>query len=156
MFKREDGYYEGQLEQDRMITFDDFKATGLMPIYLEILNYVKRGIVAGTISDGDELPSRRVLSAMLGINPNTVQRAFRELEEEGLISSRSGARSYVSVSSDAIAKIREELLRDEVRAMADKFRQMGITKEEAAELIEKYWEGDDDENEYRTRREISP
>ena len=59
-----------------MITFDDFKADGKLPVYQQILDYIKRGAVAGTIADGDELPSRRVLSARLGINPNTVQKAF--------------------------------------------------------------------------------
>ena len=51
----------------------------------QIIRYIKRGAVAGTIRDGDELPSRRVLSALLGINPNTVQKAFHLLEEEQLI-----------------------------------------------------------------------
>ena len=92
-----------------MITFDDFKASGGMPIYLQILNFVKRGIVAGTIVDGDELPSRRVLSARLGINPNTVQKAFKALEDEGLIQSRSGAKSYVSVTQRVIKRLKEDI-----------------------------------------------
>ena len=87
-----------------MILFDDFKASGGTPIYLQILSYIKRGIIAGTIRDGDELPSRRVLSARLGINPNTVQKAFRTLEDEGLIQSRSGAKSSISVTNRVIKR----------------------------------------------------
>ena len=122
--------------------FDDFKASGGMPIYLQILNFVKRGIVAGTIVDGDELPSRRVLSARLGINPNTVQKAFKALEDEGLILSRSGAKSYVNVTKRVIERLKEELLMEDVRNITDVLKQMGITKDEALNLIAKYWEVD--------------
>ena len=125
-----------------MIDFDDFKASGGTPIYLQILSYVKRGIIAGTIRDGDELPSRRVLSARLGINPNTVQKAFRTLEDEGLIQSRSGAKSSISVTNRVIKRLKEELLMEDVRNITDALKQMGITKDEAVDLIEKYWEED--------------
>ena len=125
-----------------MITFDDFKASGGMPIYLQILNFVKRGIIAGTIVDGDELPSRRVLSARLGINPNTVQKAFKALEDEGLIQSRSGAKSYVSVTQRVIKRLKEELLMEDVRNITAALKQMGITRDEARDLINKYWEED--------------
>ncbi|MBQ5441664.1 MAG: GntR family transcriptional regulator [Firmicutes bacterium] len=123
-----------------MIAFDDFKASGGMPIYLQILSYVKRGIIAGTIVDGDELPSRRVLSARLGINPNTVQKAFKTLEDEGLIQSRAGAKSSISVTLEVIERLKEEVLMEDVRNVTSALKQMGITKDEAKNLIEKYWE----------------
>ena len=123
-----------------MILFDDFKASGGTPIYLQILSYVKRGIIAGTIKDGDELPSRRVLSARLGINPNTVQKAFRTLEDEGLIQSRSGAKSSISVTNRVIKRLKEELLMEDVRNITEALKQMGITRDEALDLINKYWE----------------
>ena len=78
-----------------MITFDQFKLEDGMPIYLQIVLYIKRGIIAGVIADGDELPSRRILSALLGVNPNTVQKTYRLLEDEGLIQSHAGAKSYM-------------------------------------------------------------
>ena len=62
-----------------MISFESFIMEDGMPIYLQIILFVKRGIIAGVIVDGDELPSRRVLSALLGVNPNTVQKAYRML-----------------------------------------------------------------------------
>ena len=67
-----------------MITFEGFRPEDGVPIYLQIIKYLKQGIVSGAVADGDELPSRRVLSATLGVNPNTVQKACRMLEEEGL------------------------------------------------------------------------
>ena len=63
-----------------MISFDSFIPDKILPIYLQIILFIKRGIIGGTIKNGDELPSRRVLSALLGVNPNTVQKAFAPLE----------------------------------------------------------------------------
>ena len=111
-----------------------------MPIYLQIILFVKRGIIAGVISDGDELPSRRVLSALLGVNPNTVQKAYRMLEEEGLIQSHSGAKSYVVLNGVVKERIRSELLESDAKSVIHSLRQMGLTKEDAVALIEKYWE----------------
>ena len=68
-----------------IISFDGFAMDDKSPIYNQIVLFIKRGAVAGSIADGDELPSRRVLSALLGVNPNTVQKAYRLLEDEGLI-----------------------------------------------------------------------
>jgi len=123
-----------------MISFDAFVMTEGSPIYLQILLYIKRGAVAGTIRDGDELPSRRVLSARLGVNPNTVQKAYHLLEEEELIQSRSGAKSYMVLSEQKIRQIRVELLETDALQAVRMLRQMGISREEAVELIEKYWE----------------
>lgn len=111
-----------------------------MPIYLQIILFIKRGIIAGVIADGDELPSRRVLSALLGVNPNTVQKAYRMLEEEGLIQSHSGAKSYVVLNSAVKERIRSELLESDAKSVIHSLRQMGLTKEDAVALIEKYWE----------------
>jgi len=111
-----------------------------MPIYLQIILFMKRGIIAGVIADGDELPSRRVLSALLGVNPNTVQKAYRVLEEEGLIQSHSGAKSYVVLNGVVKERIRSELLESDAKSVIHSLRQMGLTKEDAVALIEKYWE----------------
>lgn len=122
-----------------MISFEHFMMTDNSPIYLQILLYIKRGAVAGTIVNGDELPSRRMLSALLGVNPNTVQKAYRMLEEEGLIHSHTGAKSCMVLSEQTVARIREELLEEDARQAVEKLRQMGVTMEEAFALIRKYW-----------------
>ena len=123
-----------------MISFESFIMEDGMPIYLQIILFIKRGIIAGVIADGEELPSRRVLSALLGVNPNTVQKAYRMLEEEGLIQSHSGAKSYVVLDSAVKERIRSELLESDAKSVIHSLRQMGLTKEDAVALIEKYWE----------------
>ena len=123
-----------------MITFEHFKLEDGLPIYLQILLYIKRGIIAGSIVKGDELPSRRVMSALMGINPNTVQKAYRMLEEEGLITSHSGAKSYVDVTEEKIKQIRQELLQNDAKSIATTMKQMGLSKEEALRLIAENWD----------------
>lgn len=125
-----------------MVSFEDFRPADGVPIYLQILTYIKRGAIAGTIHDGDELPSRRVLSALLGVNPNTVQKAFRMLEDEGLIESRTGAKSCMTLTEDTLHALRADLLSEEFRSIARTLRQMGITKDEALRLIAQHWEED--------------
>lgn len=66
------------------------------PIYVQIMDEVRRGRVLGTLRAGDALPSVRQLAAELGVNPNTVQQAYRELEREGLVRVRRGQGTFVS------------------------------------------------------------
>ena len=123
-----------------MISFETFRSDGTTPIYLQILMFVKRGIVSGTIADGDELPSRRALSVLLGINPNTVQKAFSLLEGEGLISSSHGVTSVVTVSQEKAEKLREELVSSDVKSAASILKQSGLTLEQSIALMAHYWE----------------
>ncbi|MDD6188874.1 MAG: GntR family transcriptional regulator [Clostridiales bacterium] len=123
-----------------MISFENFIMEDGSPIYQQILRYIKRGVIAGSIKDGDELPSRRVLSAMLGVNPNTVQKAYRMLEEEELICSHSGAKSYMLLGEDKVRLIRAEMLENDTMNAIRMLRQMGVSREEAVALIEELWD----------------
>lgn len=126
-----------------MLNFDRLVLDESGPIYLQILRYVKQGIAAGTISNGEELPSRRVVSALLGVNPNTVQKAYRLLEEEGLIQSHTGAKSCVVADEAARSRVRTQLLGQDARAMISAMKQMGVTREEALALLDTLWKEDD-------------
>lgn len=123
-----------------MISFDAFKPTDGLPIYLQILTYIKRGAVAGTIKDGDELPSRRELSALLGINPNTVQKAFKILEDEKMIESRTGAKSSMTLNEGTLRKLKEDLLADDIRGIVESLKQTGVSLDEAVRLITAHWD----------------
>ena len=127
-----------------MINFENFAISGAGPIYMQIILFVKRGIAAGNVQDGDEMPSRRVLSALLGVNPNTVQKAYRMLEEEGIIESHSGAKSYVSLTPEKAANVRRDLLRADMGAFVDAMKQTGSTKDEALKLLSELWERNED------------
>ena len=123
-----------------MISFEAFVLEDNVPIYLQIVGYIKRGIVAGTIEDGSEMPSRRMLSALLGVNPNTVQKSYAMLEEEGLIHSRSGAKSCVAADEAAIRRLRGELLGQNLKTIIDAMKQMGMTLTDAQAALADHWE----------------
>ena len=122
-----------------MITFEHFHAEDGMPIYLQIVRHIKRGIVSGTVIHGDEVPSRRQLSSLLGVNPNTIQKSYAILEEEGLMTSHTGAKSYMTLTDATVAAVRKELLRADALSVIEALRQMGLDKSEAIALIETYW-----------------
>ncbi len=123
-----------------MVSFEELDLQDGSPIYLQIIRHVKQSIVAGNVQDGDEMPSRRVLSALLGVNPNTVQKAYRLLEEEAIIESRAGAKSYVVLDTGKVRRIREELLANDVQAIVSAMKGMGLSKREAISLVDKLWE----------------
>lgn len=123
-----------------MLSFQQFVLEDNEPIYLQIIHFIKRGIVAGAIADGEEVPSRRMLSALLGVNPNTVQKSYAILEEEGLLLSRPGAKSTIHVTTDTVERLREELLSAGIRAMVENMKQMGMTRAQAQEIIDRFWE----------------
>ena len=73
-------------------------------MYLQIAEQIRHGIAAGTLQAEDELPSVRALACEHLINPNTVARAYLELEREGLVSKRRGAGTYVSSKAEAFSR----------------------------------------------------
>lgn len=122
-----------------LIDFEGFVQTEGQPIYLQIMRYIKQGMASGIIADGEELPSRRALSAYLTVNPNTVQKAYRLLEEEGLVQSHAGAKSFVCATERQRAALRRELTENELRGMVRNMNGMGLTAKEAAALVEKLY-----------------
>lgn len=127
-----------------MISFEGLRLDEDSPIYLQIIRYIKRGLAAGTIRSGEEMPSRRVLSALLGVNPNTIQKACRMLEEEGLISSHTGAKSLITADEVQIQAIRTQLLRQEIGQVVTAFRQMGMDRKSASELFLQLWDQEEE------------
>ena len=123
-----------------MISFDAFVLEDNVPIYLQIVGYIKRGSVAGTIENGAEMPARRMLSALLGVNPNTGQKSYAMLEEEGRIHSRAGAKSCVAADEAAIRRLRGELLGQNLKTVIDAMKQMGMTLEDAQAALADHWE----------------
>jgi GntR family transcriptional regulator len=107
-----------------------------VPIYLQIVNQVKYLVSAGRISAGEELPPIRVLAEKLVVNPNTVARAYRELETAGVVEKRRTAGTFVSEAGSPLARReRLKILTERVDALLAEARQMGIEVTEIVELI---------------------
>ena len=122
-----------------MISFDDFAIQDGIPIYLQIVRHIKSGIVAKVIVDQDEMPSRRMLSALLGVNPNTIQKAYKCLEDEEIIKSKSGAKSYITLDDKQVRKIKEQVLEVQCEFFISGVKAAGVEMDQALELIKKLW-----------------
>ena len=108
-----------------------------VPIYLQLMEQVKHSIETGALRPGEQLPGIRPLAEELVINPNTVAKAYRELEHEGVIELRHGAGAFVS------ANARAKQLTDKLRAgqaivvaAVERLRGRGVTDEEIRRLFE--------------------
>src|SRR5262245_12833956 len=107
-----------------------------VPIYLQIVNQVKYLVASGRMSPGEELPPIRVLVEWLVINPNTVARAYRELEMAGVVEKRRTAGTYVSDAGSPLARReRLKILTERVDALLAEARQMNVGVKEVVELI---------------------
>ena len=108
-----------------------------VPIYLQIVNQIKYAVASGRLATGDELPPIRVLAERLLINPNTVARAYRELETAGIVEKRRTAGTYVSDQGSPLARReRMKILAQRIDALLAEARQMDVGQEELMKLIE--------------------
>ena len=122
-----------------VVDFSELKLNEESPIYMQIVRFVKIKMVNRQVRDGDELPSRRVLSAVLEVNPNTIQKAYRLMEEEGILVSFAGSKSLLQFDEGLIDKYRKELLTGEAKKYIEEVKTMGLTTDEALELIKENW-----------------
>lgn len=107
-----------------------------VPIYLQIVNQVKYFVASGRLTPGEELPPIRVLAEQLRINPNTVARAYRELEQAGVVTKRRTAGTYVSDAGSPLARReRLKILTERIDALLAEAHQMNIDVEEVIGLL---------------------
>ena len=111
------------------------------PIYEQVRDGYRQMIITSALPAGSKLPSVREVAASLAINPNTIQRAYRELEAEGYIISVPGKGSFVSDRSDAVAARREEL-KDKLRILLRELQQTGAEETELAEILKEEFRHD--------------
>lgn len=104
------------------------------PIYEQIQTELRCLMLTGVLPPGSRLPSVRELAGQLAINPNTIQRAYRELEADGYILSVAGKGSFVA-QVDQLAEQQKKQAVDAFRAAAQKLRQLGLTQAQLAQLL---------------------
>jgi GntR family transcriptional regulator len=108
-----------------------------VPIYLQLMGQVKHAVETGALRPGEQLPGIRPLAEELVINPNTVAKAYRELEHEGIIELRQGAGAFVTANADAHRQAEKfRRARTIVAAAVKQLRAHGVTDEEVRRLFE--------------------
>jgi GntR family transcriptional regulator len=107
-----------------------------LPIYLQIVNQVKYLVASGRLQPGEELPPIRVLADRLVINPNTVARAYRELEMAGVVVKRRTAGTFVSDAGSPLARReRLKILTERIDALLAEARQLDVATDEVVRLL---------------------
>jgi len=106
------------------------------PIYAQIVEILELQIVSGRYQPGDKLPSVRELASIASVNPNTMQRAFAELERGGLIQTQRTTGRTVTDDPEKIAQVRQELARSQISLFLARMKELGFTKEEIVQLVD--------------------
>lgn len=106
-----------------------------LPIYTQIMNLIKKRIVAGELKGGDKLPSVRELSTELKVNPNTIQRSYQELERENLVFTQRGMGTFVVEDEASIKGLKKNMASNVVKSFIEDMKSLGFTSEEIIELI---------------------
>lgn len=105
------------------------------PIYTQLIQQVKVGIVTGAFPPGERLPSVRDLATEAGVNPNTMQRALAELERDGLVYSQRTAGRFVTEDNTMINAAKRSLAQRHVKTFLEAMLQLGFQKDEIIALI---------------------
>ena len=115
-----------------------------LPIYAQLMDTLKRRIITGRYLPGEKLPSVRELAAEAGINPNTVQRAFSELEREGLIYTQRATGKYVTENSDEIKSARQALAKTQVAEFLSNMQSLGYSVGDVIVLLQSFNESEEE------------
>ncbi len=110
------------------------------PIYEQLVENIRTCVLSGDLAPGEQLPSVRVLAGELAINPNTIQRAYNELERVGVTISVPGRGSFIS---EDITRLVDSRRRTSLEAIDEKMREaknIGVAKAEVIDLADKIWE----------------
>jgi GntR family transcriptional regulator len=117
------------------------------PVYLQIIRYFKEKIVNGELRPGEEIPSRRELANLMKVNPNTAQRAYKEMEEQGLITTERNHPSKITIDTKILGTVREELILEAVDTFVTSVRSINVPVEELLNLVREKYTSNGDERE---------
>ncbi|MGI6721314.1 MAG: GntR family transcriptional regulator [Anaerovoracaceae bacterium] len=111
-----------------------------IPIYSQIVEQVKIQIASGAYRPGDKLPSVRDLAVDAGVNPNTMQKALAQLEQEGLLHAVRTSGRFITEEESTLKDLKQDLGRKYIKALFESLSRLGMSKEEIIEAIANYKE----------------
>ena len=116
----------------------DYKAN--IPIYLQVIDDIKKRILTGEIKLGDKLPSTRELAVQYTVNPNTAARIYNELEQCGLCYTKRGLGTFVSEDVNLIDTLKADISGEMIETFVSGMTSLGFYKDEIINLIKNYHE----------------
>lgn len=120
---------------------DSFNSS--QPIYYQIIQRICRQIARGEVKAGDKLPSVRELAVQSGVNPNTAQRVYAELERMNVTETRRGQGTFVTEDQDRLQQLRDELKQQRIQAFLDDMREMGFQGQEILAGVRQHLESEE-------------
>ncbi len=112
------------------------------PIFIQILERIRVDIISGKYLPGEKLPSVRELAAQAAVNPNTMQRAFAELERSGLVYSRRTSGRFITEDKEMIEQLKKDIAREKIEVFLEHMAQLGLKNEEVLELMGRFMKGE--------------
>lgn len=113
------------------------------PIYIQVYNHILIQIATGKYPVGEKIPSVRELSINLKINPNTISKALKELENLNIIYAKRGIGNFVSEDEDKIRSLKEDILKKITTNFIENLKKLGITLSEVKNILNKTEKGED-------------
>lgn len=117
------------------LNINNFEFNNKEPIYLQIVELVKKNIATGDLVPGEKLPSVRKMSKDLGVNPNTLQRSYGELERLGITYTRRGMGSFISEGDNSMKSLKFDMGKELAKKFIQDMESIGIEKEEAIKIL---------------------
>lgn len=122
-----------------MVSFSGLRFHDRTPVYQQIAEHLKRQIMLGAVADGEEMPSRRELAAQTGINPNTAQKAYRLMAEEGYVQTEGNSVSTVCLTPELRTWIEDELTRGLVQQFVSDAKDNHLSYKKVIGLVSDLW-----------------
>jgi len=111
---------------------------GSQPIYKQIIDTYKKQLIRGELKQGDKIPSQRELAEKLRVNPNTVQRAYREMESMNMVETLRGQGTFIAASDAMLRQFKEEMAQGLLKHFVSELRALGYHESELPGLLEEY------------------
>lgn len=113
----------------------EWKFRSDLPIYSQLVEQIKLGIVSGSLLPGERLMSVRDMATEAGVNPNTMQRALQELERDGMVYSQRTAGRFVTENMQVIERAKKKLAEEQIRSFLGAMKKLGYQREEIFALL---------------------
>ena len=110
-----------------------------IPIYLQVMNEIKKDLIQGKLQLGDKMPSTRDLALEYKINPNTASRIYRDPENEGICYTKRGIGTFVTENSDILELIKNEIAEAAIDNFINSMKALGLSKNDTIQLIESHY-----------------
>ena len=114
----------------------EWKFRSDLPIYTQLVEQIKLGIVSGSLLPGERLMSVRDMATEAGVNPNTMQRALQELERDGMVYSQRTAGRFVTENMQVIERAKKKFAEEQIRGFLEAMKKLGYQQEEILALLE--------------------